>query len=91
MPFSQSPTPTISGITILGETLTASVTGWAPLPTSFTYQWLRNGSNISRATGPTYVLTSADLGRRISVRVVATLSGYTTTNVTSNPTAAISP
>jgi secreted trypsin-like serine protease len=91
MPFSQSPTPTISGITILGETLTASVTGWAPLPTSFTYQWLRNGSDISRATGPTYVLTSADLGRRISVRVVATLSGYTTTTVTSNRTAAISP
>jgi len=91
MPFTQSPTPTITGSTILGQTLTASVTGWNPQPTGFTYQWLRNGSNINRATGSTYTLTSADLGRLISVRVVATLSGYTTTPVTSTQTSAISP
>jgi hypothetical protein len=91
MPFTQSPTPTITGSTILGQTLTASVTGWNPQPTGFTYQWLRNGSNINRATGSTYTLTSADLGRLISVRVVATLSGYTTTTVTSTQTSAISP
>ena len=91
MPFTQAPTPTITGSTILGQTLTASVTGWNPQPTGFTYQWLRNGSNINRATGSTYTLTSADLGRLISVRVVATLSGYTTTTVTSTQTSAISP
>lgn len=35
----------------------------------FQYQWLRNGTPISGATGSTYVLTAADAGATISVRV----------------------
>ena len=35
----------------------------------FQYQWLRNGDPISGATGSSYVLTAADAGATISVRV----------------------
>lgn len=33
------------------------------------YQWLRNGKAIKGATGATYVLTAADYGKKISVKV----------------------
>ena len=36
---------------------------------AFTYQWTRNGGNISGATGTTYTLVSADEGAAITVKV----------------------
>jgi len=65
--------PTISGTAEVGETLTAtaaSVTG-NPTP-SRTWQWLRDGSNISGATSSTYTLVSADGGTDVSVRQTET-------------------
>jgi hypothetical protein len=65
--------PTISGTAEVGQTLTASaagVTGY-PVP-SRTWQWLRDGSNISGATSSTYTLVSADGGTDVSVRQTET-------------------
>jgi len=44
-----------------------------PVPT-LTYQWLRNGSNITGETSITYLTVSADLNQLISVKCTATNS-----------------
>jgi hypothetical protein len=75
-------TVTISGTTIVGETLSA-VTSALGGSGTISYQWLREGSPIGGATGQTYVILSADLGQALSVRV--SRSGNTGT-VTSAPT-----
>jgi hypothetical protein len=69
--------PTVSGTPQVGQTLTAAEGGWANAPTSYAYQWLRcdsSGDNcgaIGGATTKTYVLTSADRGAAIRVRITA--------------------
>ncbi|MDQ1493954.1 MAG: hypothetical protein QOG69_437, partial [Actinomycetota bacterium] len=64
--------PTISGSTAVGETLSASTGGWSNSPTSYGYQWLRDGSAISSATGSSYTIVDTDVGHALSVRVTAT-------------------
>ncbi|MFT4213343.1 MAG: CAP domain-containing protein [Microbacterium sp.] len=76
-------TPAITGTVAVGEKLTAKVGTWNPTSVVLTYRWLRGGVAISGATGKTYKLTAADAGKKISVRVTGTKSGYTTTTVTS--------
>ena len=88
MPFPTTDTPSISGSLVVGQTLTASTGVWSPDP-SFSFQWLSNNSDIRGAGGSTYVLTSADLGKNISVRVTATRDGYTKTTLSSSQTAAV--
>jgi secreted trypsin-like serine protease len=80
--FSSTPTPTISGSFAVGSTLTARAGSWSPKPT-LSYQWLRNGSPISRATSSSYKLTAADRDQLISVRVTAKRSSYLPQEVTS--------
>lgn len=61
--------PTISGTPEVGETLTASAatsTGDEPITT--TWQWLRNGSDISGETSQTYVVQAEDEFQNIAVR-----------------------
>ncbi|HVK27829.1 MAG TPA: hypothetical protein VM575_05790 [Nocardioides sp.] len=62
----------ITGTFRAGHLLTA--TGATPTPSDAvrTRTWLRDGTPIAGATGPTYKLTTSDSGRRISVRVNAT-------------------
>lgn len=80
--------PTITGTPTFGHTLKATVGAWSPVAT-FDWQWLRNGSDINGATGTNYTLTTADIGKAISVRVVGSLPGYLDTPVTSEATAAV--
>jgi len=77
-PSNTSP-PTITGVIVVGQTLTANSGTWSGDPTpTFTYQWLRCDSAggscgaVSGQTGVTYVLTSADAGRTLRVAVTAT-------------------
>jgi len=89
--------PAVTGTTIVGSTLTVS-TGTAtgsPTPTR-SYQWLRCSAAIdsvvsavpetcaivSGATSPTYVTTTVDTGKRMTVRVIATNAIASTTTVT---------
>ena len=76
LPYSSTEVPTISGDAVLGQTLTATVADWDPIPTSYSYQWLANGKPIKRATGSTYVVGKKDVGKRITVRVAGIKSGY---------------
>jgi hypothetical protein len=80
--------PTITGNPVQGGLLTASTGTWTLSPTSYAYQWLRNGTNISGATSQTYTLISADVGNPITVSVLATNSAGTAASaLVSNPTA----
>lgn len=70
--------PSIAGTRKVGYTLTAKNGTWSPSGLSYRYQWFRNGKVISGATAKTYKLTSISRGKRISVVVVASRTGYTT-------------
>jgi subtilisin family serine protease len=68
--------PTLSGTTATGGTLTVSAGTWTGSP-SFTYAWQRcDAAGFSCATqastGTTYVVGSADLGKRVRAVVTAT-------------------
>lgn len=81
-PVAQPPTnsvaPVISGNPIVGQLLTTSNGTWAGTPSpSFTYQWRRNGTPISGATGATYTVQTADIGASLTVAVTATNSAGT--------------
>ncbi|GAB5388020.1 MAG: hypothetical protein Alpg2KO_09880 [Alphaproteobacteria bacterium] len=67
--------PNIVGDGVVGLTLTAANGGWTGSPDpSYSHQWLRNGSNISGATGNTYTLVGDDANTTVSLRVTATNS-----------------
>jgi hypothetical protein len=84
-----SVTPSISGSTSFGETLTATSGTWLYTPTSYGYQWSRAATssgtytNISGATNSSYKLVAADVDQFLKVTVSATNSGGTTTSESS--------
>ncbi|WP_426323971.1 hypothetical protein [Microbacterium sp. E-13] len=81
--FTQTPVPTISGTAKVGSTLTANTGTWSPTPTTFAYQWLRNGTAISGATSATYKLVTADAGKSLTVKVTGSRNAYRTITKTS--------
>ncbi|WP_341242831.1 hypothetical protein [uncultured Nocardioides sp.] len=69
--------PRVSGTPTLGQTLTSTPGTWGTGETpAFGYQWLRDGGPITGATQASYVVTLADLGRDLSLRVTATRTAY---------------
>jgi hypothetical protein len=74
-------TQTVTGERNVGETLTASLSGWT-LGT-VTEQWYRDGKAIAGATSPTYMQVTADYGHEITVKVTGSAPGYTTVSKTS--------
>jgi hypothetical protein len=92
--------PTISGRATQGSTLRTSTGRWnGPTPITFTYQWVRCGSDggkpdgsncaaIPNANGSSYTLQGDDVGTRLRARVTATNSSGSAV-VASNPTATI--
>lgn len=71
--------PAISGTLTVGQTLTAFEGVWTGEPTSFTYQWKNEGSNISGATSKTYTLQAGDSGDNITVAVTGVNSAGSAT------------
>ena len=91
--------PRISGAAEQGRRLSASRGTWTGGSLSYAFRWVRCGAGgglpdgsdcvaISGATGSTYVLTAADVGFRMRVRVTATNPDGSRT-VASNPTGAV--
>ena len=70
-------TPTISGTTRVGRTLTAVPGTWTA-GTTRRYQWYAASTAIRSATSSTFKLTTAQKGKRVWVRVTGTKPGYTT-------------
>ena len=90
--------PTITGTAEVGETLTAGTSGITDgnglSSVQYAYQWIGSSggtdTDISDATGSTYILTADDLADTIKVRVSFTDDdGYSET-LTSNATGAVS-
>lgn len=67
----------ISGSPYSSNTLTVNPGTWANPVTSYSYQWRRNGVDISGATASTYVCQIADDGAGIDCSVVAIGPGGT--------------
>lgn len=79
-------TPRISGTAKVGRTLKVKVGTWSPRP-SFRYQWFANGRKITKkGTKSSFKLTSKQKGKRITVRVTGSRSGYATISKTSKKT-----
>ena len=74
--LTKTPTPKITGTAKVGSTLKANPGTWAPAPVSLTYQWLRNGKAIAKATKSSYKLVKADKGKKIAVKVTGSKAGY---------------
>ncbi len=91
--------PRITGEARVGETLTADISGiidpdGTPAEDGFDYQWFREASGgapteIFGATESQYVVTSADAGHKILVRVTFTDDGNSEEVVTSSATDAV--
>ena len=72
--------PSITGTAEVGQTLTASTSGISDADgltsATYIYQWIRvdggTETDISGATGSTYTLTAADMGKTVKVRVMFT-------------------
>ena len=92
--------PTISGQTVVGDTLSAANGSWSNSPTGYSYQWQdcdasgANCSSISGATGSSYKLASGDAGSTIDVVVTASNSagsGQATSAATAVVTVPVQP
>jgi hypothetical protein len=85
--------PKIAGAATVGKRLKALSGAWSGDP-DYTYRWRRCSAagttckNISKATDSKYLLTAADAGHRIEVRVTATNPGGRV-SATSIPTAKV--
>jgi hypothetical protein len=77
--------PTITGSPAQGQTLTGTQGTWANDPTSYSYQWVRCGTDggaadgsdcavIGGATTTAYVVGAGDVGFRLRLRVTASNS-----------------
>lgn len=81
--------PTITGTAKVGEELTGSTGGWEPTPSSYAYQWLADGAEISGATAATFTPGAAQQGKTITLRVTASLAGWNDATATSEPTSEV--
>ena len=89
--------PTIAGTAQVGETLTASTSDIADADgladAVFTWQWIANDgtadADIAGATGTSYMLTAAEAGKTVKVRVAFTDDGGTEEMMVSEASAAV--
>ena len=74
--FSESFSPTINGEVITGNTITASVGVIPPVLSTYNYQWLRDGVEISGADAALYVVQQQDFGKKLTLRLTVNKPGY---------------
>ena len=82
--LTKTPDPKIAGIAKVNNTLTAVVGTWDS-GVKLTYQWIRDGAKITKATGKTYRLTTADRKAEIVVTVQAVKVGFYSVTIDSAP------
>ena len=81
--------PVVSGTATVGQTLSTTDGTWTgTAPITFTYQWQRNGVNITSATSSTYTTVAADANCTIRCVVTGT-NAYGNSFANSNSTSGI--
>jgi hypothetical protein len=80
--LTKTPDPKIVGTARVNNTLTAVVGTWDS-GVVLSYQWIRDGAKISKATGKTYRLTSADRRAEIAIRIQALKAGFESVTIDS--------
>lgn len=83
--------PVVSGYPYVGQTLTVTPGTWTGTPTSYSYQWYYDNSEIAGATSTTLAVASGQLGASITVRETAYNSAGASVARSSNGTAPIGP
>ena len=81
--------PVVQGRARVGAPLTVDTSGWEP-GTSFGFQWLRDGAPVPGADDREYRPVPADLGRRMSVRVLGSIASRVSVVRASAETAPVS-
>ncbi|MDO4056781.1 sialate O-acetylesterase [Clavibacter michiganensis] len=84
-PFTDTPSPTITGDASVGSTLTAETPAWTPEATALSYVWKRNGVVVPGRTASTYVPAPRDAGSQVTVTVTGRADGVAPTSRTSVP------
>lgn len=87
--FVASRSPSISGTVQVGKTLTANRWTWTPTPTTVKYQWRLDGKAVSGATSKTWTVPASAKGKKVSVAITGSKTGYTTKTLASPATAAV--
>ena len=78
----EAPAVSLNGAATMGSTLSAGASTWDYTAT-LSYQWLRDGAPVANQTASTYVLSSADAGHLVSVKVGAMKTNQITAFTTS--------
>lgn len=86
-----SPRLAVSGVGTYGKTLSAKPVVIDRALSKRTYQWYRNGAAIKGATRATYKLGVADVGKKITVRLTASATGYMTKTASQIAAAKVAP
>jgi hypothetical protein len=71
-----SAVPEIEGSARYRSVLSFVEPDWGPGRVDLAFQWLRDGRAIAGATGTSYRLAAQDIGRRVSVRITGSRSGF---------------
>lgn len=82
--------PVVTGTPAVGATLTADPGVWTPSGVTLAYQWFRGDRKVVGATASTYAVTTADLHKRLTVKVTGSETGYRSASRFSKPTARVS-
>jgi hypothetical protein len=77
-------TPYVEGIGAVDEILTCTMGNWEGEPTSYVYEWKRDGEEDVGIDDPAYVVVAADAGSEITCIVTATNAAGSTEAPPSN-------
>jgi hypothetical protein len=83
--------PVITGDPKVGGTVQASDGTWshAPDQDGVTYRWFQEGTATAIGTSQSLVVPASALGKKLTVEVTATATGYGTSSAVSDPSAAV--
>ena len=74
---SNTAAPRVTGEARFGSVLVADPGTWEPSDATYTYQWLRDGTQISGADGRRYRPAQRDIDHDLAVVVTASAAGFT--------------